>query len=549
MGKQSPQFSDYVLVLGFCVALYAVVLAVGGPLTLHEGQVSQTSRQMWADHDWLVPHYGVAPWLDRPPLPQWINIVIAKICGRCDREWILHIGPALSGTITVLLTVWLGGVLFGRGTGILAGLILATMYEFVRYATLAENDMFLCPIVTGCLTLFAYLELVRPKSATESWNFVGTRPWPVLVFFILLGMTNLAKGLVFGTAMTLVPIGGFLLFNMASSLTTGHWSLTPILRYVWLWGWAAFALIALAWPYAVYQRYGDGVLEVWRYDLFGRLTGDVLSEPIWYYFANWFWVVLPWPLFGIVGLKLTAFPAFRQRNSGPRFLWCWAVLTPAVFSLAHSKHHHYMLHYLAPWGILSAVGLIHCWEKVRAWSHRLRSVTPQRAMVGGFAILLVMYWAGFTYKGRYLHRSKNDTEFLQQVRDTVPPNQPLLVHAYDEALEGLRILFYFDDNAKVLHNLSFLKDDKLPSSVFVLARGKFQTKTNPVDFALEEFGKVDIVLRQTPSAGETTATRREESPADRWVLFRVQLRDDLQRKPLEIPTPMQAMYRAGGPNL
>ena len=34
MVKQGPKFIDYLLVLGFCIALYAVVLAVGGPLTM-----------------------------------------------------------------------------------------------------------------------------------------------------------------------------------------------------------------------------------------------------------------------------------------------------------------------------------------------------------------------------------------------------------------------------------------------------------------------------------------------------------------------------------
>ena len=33
----------------------------------------------------------------------------------------------------------------GRAVGILGGLILATMYEFLRYSTLAEADIFLAP--------------------------------------------------------------------------------------------------------------------------------------------------------------------------------------------------------------------------------------------------------------------------------------------------------------------------------------------------------------------------------------------------------------------
>src|SRR5205823_10223624 len=63
-----------------------------------------------------------------------------------------------AATVTVLLTVWLAGRLFGRATGVLAGLILATMYNFTRYATLAEADMFLAPIVAGVLCVFARLE-------------------------------------------------------------------------------------------------------------------------------------------------------------------------------------------------------------------------------------------------------------------------------------------------------------------------------------------------------------------------------------------------------
>ena len=110
---------------------------------------------------------------------------------------------------------------------------------------------------------------------------------------MLLGMTNLAKGVVFGTAMALIPIGGFLLLN-------GR--IGPILRYCWLWGWLTFAAIALAWPFAVYQRFPDA-LPLWQYDLFGRLNGGYLAEPFWYYFGHWFWVVLPWPVAAIIGAE------------------------------------------------------------------------------------------------------------------------------------------------------------------------------------------------------------------------------------------------------
>ena len=43
--------------------------------------------------------------------------------------------------------------------------------------------------------------------------------------------------------------------------------------------------VALPWPLlVVYTGYDDAV-EVWRFDLFGRLNQNYLAEPAWYYFA------------------------------------------------------------------------------------------------------------------------------------------------------------------------------------------------------------------------------------------------------------------------
>jgi 4-amino-4-deoxy-L-arabinose transferase-like glycosyltransferase len=561
----------------YCLVLYSLVLSAGGPLTLHEGPLSQTSRQMAADHDWVIPHYGHAPWLERPPLPQWLTVGIGAIVGGIDREWVIRIGPALCGTLTVLLTTWLAARFFGRAIGLLSGLVLSTMYEFIRYATLAEADMFLTPIVAGTICTFAYLELLRPRQPDESCNFFGSRPRAVLGFFVLVGMTGLAKGLVFGTVMAMIPIAGYLLWCF---------SLRGILRYVWLWGWLVSLAIMLAWPLAAYLRYPDA-LDLWYFDLRGRLDGHYLEEPRLYYLYQWFWVVLPWPFVGLIGLSLTARPAFAERTSPLRLVWCWAILPPLAFSFAQGKHHHYMIHYLAPWAILCAVGLSWAWQQAQSWPSWVRQPLAipallaiagdtalvllgkrmpgpdwlptallvvwllvsvalwwtmlnrrrEVAVLGGFGLLLGLYAAGFAYKGAYLHRSREDTAFLQTVRTTVPPGRPVLLYTDPEALEGLRVLFYFDGNAAVLHHLSFLRDDRITyPEVFVVARAREQPR-------IEKYGQADIVLQSRHS-------RREESPQDRWTLFHVRLRDDLERKSGDVPiSPMQAMYRVDAPNL
>ena len=77
------QRRDYLYVAVFTLLLYGIVLAAGGPLTMHEGVLSQTTKAMLANHDWVVPRYGDAPWLERPPLPQWIACAICAWSSSC----------------------------------------------------------------------------------------------------------------------------------------------------------------------------------------------------------------------------------------------------------------------------------------------------------------------------------------------------------------------------------------------------------------------------------------------------------------------------------
>jgi 4-amino-4-deoxy-L-arabinose transferase-like glycosyltransferase len=568
---------DYGLLALFCIVLFGHALIVGGPLTMHEGVLSQTSRAMFTDGDFLVPKLGEGPWLERPPLPQWITVGVASVLGRCDAEWIVRIGPLLAGTATVLIAGGLAGAWFGRAIGLLSGLILASMYQFTRYSTLAEADVFLSPIVAGAIALFVRIEARAAAIPNKRVSFLGARPWLVLAFFVLVGMTNLAKGLVFGTVMALVPVGAFLLWNA---------ELTAIRRYVWLWGWLVALAVAVAWPLAVYQRYPDA-LELWHFDLFGRLRGHYLEEPAWYYAVQLLWVLLPWTPLAFAGLWMTRRQAFGERGSPARLLWCWAILPGAVFSLAQGKHHHYLIHSMAPWAIVAALAAVRAWERAAEWPAWLRRpvvvaavfgllgdvtllfVAPKlpgepwmlaavliawplfvfalnwsvnqrsarTAAVGCFSLLAALYWVGFAYKAAYLHKSHDDTIFLAQALAQADPSKPLLLNLDEESLEGLRILFYLDNRARGLHNLTFLLDERIHAQdVYVITRYKHRPE-------LEHFGKSTLVVQSQKS-------RRETGADDRWTLFRVALDPNLPRRPGGIRiSPMQAMYREKGPYL
>ncbi|MEO1999817.1 MAG: glycosyltransferase family 39 protein [Planctomycetaceae bacterium] len=575
------QRRDVVILSCFCLLLFGFSLISGRPLSVHESVLPQSAREMLADGDWVVPKKGGTPWLESPPLPQWVTVSVAAIFGRCDTEWIVRLGPTLFATAVVLAVAWMACVWYGRQIGLLSGFVMATTCQFTRYSWLAEDEIYLCGVVTFAVALFVKLEFTDSHSDQESRSFFGHRSrWTVLLF-VALGVTNLVKGLLFGTIMALVPIALFLICNH-------DWN--RIRRYIWFWGWLIFAAITAAWPLAAYLRYPD-VTAVWFYDLGGRLDGSyaALSEPLWYYPLNLLWMLLPWTVVIPTGLWMTRNAAWVHRFSKERFLWCWALGVPLVFSIPSGKHHHYLLHALAPWAVLGTLGMLRIREIVLSWDYRFRRpanslvttalplmlVTwlcservanpewllpflmvliptatvslswalfhsnPRLAARTLFGVLALFYATGHWVAGQYVDRHRQDVAFLKQVRSTLPQSAPILVDMNLEPLVGFLNLFYLDSTAVPLHNVSFAVDNKISQrNVFVLTRISKRG-------LLESLGTVRLL-----SQSQRT-DRNDRLLSDRLSLFQLTFDTDISKINSEGVriSPMQAMHRDQGPYL
>src|SRR5438132_481263 len=83
---------------------------------------------------------------------------------------------------------------------------------------------------------------------------------PVLSFFLVLGLTNLAKGLFFGTIFVCIPCAVYLAWNV-------DWK--AIRRYFWLPGWVGYVAVGSLWALAAYWQYPD-VIDFWKHDYGGR---------------------------------------------------------------------------------------------------------------------------------------------------------------------------------------------------------------------------------------------------------------------------------------
>jgi 4-amino-4-deoxy-L-arabinose transferase-like glycosyltransferase len=371
----------------------------------------------------------------------------------------------------------------------------------------------------------------------------------VAAFFVLLGATNLAKGVIFGTAMAGLPIASYLLCNRS-------WA--QIRRYVWLWGWLLAAGVAIAWPLLAIGRYPE-IIDLWKEHYGGRLNKGYLQEAWWYYLAFTPHVLLPWTVPALIGLWNTR----REAFAGPgreRFLWCCAIVPPAVFSLSDGKHHHYLLQCMAPWAVFAALGTRSIWQfcrdKFPQWSkdpilaaaiwgvgavvtlvslrdkipgelsvlvafgafvpaaafvasRSLFHPNPRIAFAGVLAVLSVGYGMWTTYQVHYLDKYDDDLEFVREASRRIPADSPVFMEFdWIAPLETFWMLYHSPRPGVTIRDPWQLAE-RLPGKdcAYILTRR----------YEIENFtrvGTVDVVL-------ESRQTRCEKDLSERRVLCRV----------------------------
>ena len=561
---------DYLLIGLLAFFLFGYCLVSGKPLTMHEARLPQTSIEMMASGEWLLPHSGGRPWLERPPFPHWFVIAVGHVFGRLDREWIVRIPSVFMGTLILMLTAWMTTRLLGRETGLPSALLLATMYEFYFYSGQAEDDIFLAALVATCFALFTATEFPsRDKEPDHRLHFLGNRPLTVWGFFAVLGMTNLAKGPLVGAVQVVSTVGLFLILGRKRE---------RIMRYVWSWGWILFIALTVAWPVVAYQAY-PSVLDNWIYDYHGPFG----REPWWYYLYAVLWTTAPWTIAVLVGFVETAREAWRDRTGPYRFLWCWGLAPVMILSIPARKHHHYLVQALPAFAAMAACGI----KNIKAWLFRHRLRVPSAILAGvlialaGAAALSVAaihgkipgpLWAtvglGLTWLGLVAvigygwqwqngsiilgtilvgivivaawgqsilatapGRGIENVEFIRKANELAPLDKPLMIVA-SGSLDFFRNQYYSRKNAVLLHNVTFLRDQRIKDSeVYVI--GHYYER----HFIARELGTCSVLL-----SGKDPRQTAEE----RWTLFKVTFRPDLVRYPVPRVSVLQALERGEG---
>ncbi len=294
-----------------------------------EGWYAQVSREMLATGDWLVPRYLGEVWLAKPPLLYWLVAGSFRVLG--IGEWQARLAPVAFSVVNVVLAAMLGAQLFGRRTGIWAGVLFATssLPAFVGKMVLTDPPMLSCTLAA----------LLLHGQMAEG----GVRHVRAAAYWLCIAMGVLAKG-----PAILLFAGAFAIALLVSGKR--GW-----IRHPRFWLWLPLG-IAVAAPWYVYiGRHAGGTFTeqfLW-YEIGSRLASEHRhAAPPGYYLLVSLAGLLPWTVF-VPGAVIEAVRDAREERR-LRLVLVWLALPWIVLEIVRSKLPHYVAPCYVPLAILLA---------------------------------------------------------------------------------------------------------------------------------------------------------------------------------------------------
>ncbi|MEM6254335.1 MAG: glycosyltransferase family 39 protein [Cyanobacteria bacterium P01_D01_bin.156] len=323
-----------------------------------EGTIASVARAMFTSGDWLYPTLYSEPYLNKPPLVEWL---IATGYGFGISEWTSRLLPALVSASAVPLLYWLGREVFERRRpALLSALVFLTLLPVVRHGRLVMRD-------GVAITLFLILLLWGLKAKKQPKYAVGVG--------VALGLIAITKGILVLLLGTIALL--FLWLNQGQSLWRNP--------YIWL-GLGLGSLPVVAWYGAQLARYGD---VYWQGHFvsqsFDRVTSAIEEhqQPPWYYLLELMKYSWPWLMFWPLGLGL----AWRQRHRtwGQLVLVGTGVYLGAI-SMMGTKLPWYIMP-LYPFVALAIGGYLHhVWQHPPRWAVGLLGLIAIAAPIGGICL-------------------------------------------------------------------------------------------------------------------------------------------------------------------
>ena len=286
-----------------------------------EGQYAQISQEMIETGEWVIPHLNGTPSAQKPPFFNWAVSVLSLPAGRVT-ELTARLPSAIMGMVGVLAVYWLGRGLFGRRTGLLSALIMATSPIYFHQARWVQVDMVYSTFV--CLTLVCFYYGYTNNVNRNRYFLLGT---------VFMSLGTLSKG----PAAIVVP-GLVILLFLVLRKRLREFLTRDLLLYL-----VVCIILISPWYIFVYLKAGtDFAWEVIvKHNFYMFFETWSHKRPFYYYFINLPWEFFPWIVF-LPAAILNMLSNDEERDQR-LFLFVWFIGLFCFFSLSQAKQGKYIL--------------------------------------------------------------------------------------------------------------------------------------------------------------------------------------------------------------
>jgi len=274
--------------------------------------------------DYLHPFLRGEAYYDKPLLSYWLIVMASWLTDGLTLVS-LRLPSVLAGLLAVYCTVQLGRQWFNRSVGLVAGWMLATSFFFIFWSRTASTDML---NIAGML--LAVLWYVKKQNQTSFVNY--------LVFFIIMSLTSLCKGLL-GFVLPLIVIAPHILTHHR---WRQHLNFSLLLA-------AIPALLIYALPFWLSSQSGteinyqdNGLYLSFRESVVRFFQPYDHIGPIYLYFLYLPIYGLPWTLLLFPALW-TLRTDWRNLSENARWLILAIALLFIFFTLSGSRRSYYVL--------------------------------------------------------------------------------------------------------------------------------------------------------------------------------------------------------------
>jgi 4-amino-4-deoxy-L-arabinose transferase-like glycosyltransferase len=330
--KMSPQpWAQVALLLGLCIVIYFINLGQWDLWSPDEPRYAEVSREMVNGGDWILMHRNGNLYTDKPPLFFWA-VAISSFLWQGMTPFSVRFPSALFGTLTVLLTFFIGRRLYSSRTGFLSGLILATSFQFAYLSTRGNIDTTLTFFTTA--SMLCFLKWYQQSKEGET-SLEGMKGLSFYGYYIGMALATLAKGPIG----FILPLLGTLLFLLVQK----DWKGIKAMRL--LPGSLIFMAIVLAWYLPAIliggKEYLEATLFHHSFDRFAK--GSAHIRPIYYFFYNFPTDFLPWIIFLPAAMVYGFSRAMKAKRKEFLFLMIWFIFIFLFFTLSKGKRGLYLL--------------------------------------------------------------------------------------------------------------------------------------------------------------------------------------------------------------